>query len=71
MIGFGTKVNADGSINGWNGEDTGVWIKPYGTNSIKLAGSFDDINNGTHQSATTVMIQQLMALILQMKIGIQ
>ena len=52
MIGFGTKVNADGSINGWNGEDTGVWIKPYGTNSIKLAGSFDDINSGTHQSAT-------------------
>ena len=52
MIGFGTKVNADGSINGWNGEDTGVWIKPYGTNSIKLAGSFDDINSRTHQSAT-------------------
>ena len=52
MIGFGTKVNADGSINGWNGEDTGVWIKPYGTNSIKLAGSFVDINSGTHQSAT-------------------
>ena len=52
MIGFGTKVNADGSINGWNGEDTGVWIKPYGTNSIKLAGSFDNINSGTHQSAT-------------------
>ena len=52
MIGFGTKVNADGSINGWNGKDTGVWIKPYGTNSIKLAGSFEDINSGTHQSAT-------------------
>ena len=52
MIGFVTKVNADGSINGWNGKDTGVWIKPYGTNSIKLAGSFEDINSGTHQSAT-------------------
>ena len=51
MIGFGTKVNADGSINGWNGKDTGVWIKPYGTNSIKLAGSFVDKNSGTHESA--------------------
>ena len=51
MIGFGAQV-VDEDVLGWNGEDTGVWIKPYGTNSIKLAGSFDDINSGTHQSAT-------------------
>ena len=51
MIGFGAQV-VDEDVLGWNGEDTGVWIKPYGTNSIKLAGSFDNINSGTHQSAT-------------------
>ena len=51
MIGFGAQV-VDENVLGWNGEDTGVWIKPYGTNSIKLAGSFDNINSGTHQSAT-------------------
>ena len=50
MIGFGTKVNADGSINGWNGEDTGVWMKPYMGNVIKLAGTFKDINSGNKQA---------------------
>ena len=50
MIGFGTKVNADGSINGWNGEDTGVWMKPYMENVIKLAGTFKDINSGNKQA---------------------
>ena len=49
MIGFGTKVNADGSINGWNGEDTGVWMKPYMGNVIKLAGTFKDIKSGKKQ----------------------
>ena len=51
FVGFGIKNNG-GDITGWNGDNTGIIIKPYGTNSIKLAGSFDDINNGTHQSAT-------------------
>ena len=50
MIGFGTKVNADGSINGWNGEDTGVWMKPYMGNVIKLAGTFKDIKSGKKQA---------------------
>ena len=50
MIGFGTKVNVDGSINGWNGEDTGVWMKPYMGNVIKLAGTFKDINSGNKQA---------------------
>ena len=50
MIGFGTKVNADGSINGWNGEDTGVWMKPYMGNVIKLAGTFKDIKSGNKQA---------------------
>ena len=50
MIGFGTKVNADGSINGWNGEDTGVWMKPYMGNVIKLAGTFKDMNSGNKQA---------------------
>ncbi len=50
MIGFGTKVNVDGSINGWNGEDTGVWMKPYMENVIKLAGTFKDINSGNKQA---------------------
>ena len=51
FVGFGIKNNG-GDITGWNGDNTGIIIKPYGTNSIKLAGSFDDINSGTHQSAT-------------------
>ena len=51
FVGFGIKNNG-GDITGWNGDNTGIIIKPYGTNSIKLAGSFDDINNGAHQSAT-------------------
>ena len=51
FVGFGIKNNG-GDITGWNGDNTGTIIKPYGTNSIKLAGSFDDINSGTHQSAT-------------------
>ena len=50
MIGFGTKVNVDGSINGWNGEDTGVWMKPYMGNVIKLAGTFKDIKSGNKQA---------------------
>ena len=50
MIGFGTKVNADGSINGWNGEDTGVWMKPCMGNVIKLAGTFKDIKSGNKQA---------------------
>ena len=51
FVGFGIKNNG-GDITGWNGDNTGIIIKPYGTNSIKLAGSFDDINSGTHESAT-------------------
>ena len=51
FVGFGIKNNGS-DITGWNGDNTGIIIKPYGTNSIKLAGSFDDINSGTHQSAT-------------------
>ena len=51
FVGFGIKNNGD-DITGWNGDNTGIIIKPYGTNSIKLAGSFDDINSGKHQSAT-------------------
>ena len=51
FVGFGIKNNG-GDITGWNGDNTGIIIKPYGTNSIKLAGSFDDIKSGTHQSAT-------------------
>ena len=50
FVGFGIKNNG-GDITGWNGDNTGIIIKPYGTNSIKLAGSFDDINSGTHESA--------------------
>lgn len=51
FVGFGIENNGS-DITGWNGDNTGIIIKPYGTNSIKLAGSFDDINSGTHQSAT-------------------
>ena len=51
FVGFGIKNNG-GDITGWNGDNTGIIIKPYGKNSIKLAGSFDDINSGTHKSAT-------------------
>ena len=51
FVGFGIKNNG-GDITGWNGDNTGTIIKPYGKNSIKLAGSFDDINSKTHQSAT-------------------
>ena len=51
FVGFGIKNNGD-DITGWNGDNTGTIIKPYGTNSIKLAGSFDDINSGKHLSAT-------------------
>ena len=51
FVGFGIKNNG-GDITGWNGDNTGIIIKPYGTNSIKLAGSFDDINSGKHESAT-------------------
>ena len=51
FVGFGIENNGS-DITGWNGDNTGIIIKPYGTNSIKLAGSFEDINSGTHQSAT-------------------
>ncbi len=36
------------------GDNTGIIIKTIWNKFYKVAGSFDDINSGTHQSANTV-----------------